>query len=130
MHITNDQWLNFKLAQRAVERIPGADLISEESPVAHYGVFSIVNHRAHDPKFVAFMNDMTRLDAAQRFVATNYRTPGIATEIDPSKSFWKTYVTYPFPVKYATAKDSTGKSWQIGYMDECMPAPTRTRRCW
>jgi pimeloyl-ACP methyl ester carboxylesterase len=118
MHITNDQWLNFALARRAVERIPGADLISEESPVAHYGVFSIVNHRTRDPKFVAFMNDVARLDAAQKFVATNYRTPGIAAETDPAKSFWKTYVTYPFPVKYATAKDSTGKSWQIGYMDE------------
>ena len=118
MHITNDQWLNFALARRAVERIPGAELISEESPVAHYGVFSIVNHRARDPKFVAFMNDVTRLDAAQKFVAVNYRTPGVATDIDPSKSFWKTYVTYPFPVKYATTKDSTGKTWQIGYMDE------------
>ena len=27
-------------------------------------------------------------------------------------------MTYPFPVKYATVKDSTGTSWQIGYMDE------------
>ena len=54
MHITNDLWLNFKLAERAVDSIPGADLIAEESPVAHYGVFSIINHRKHDPKFVAF----------------------------------------------------------------------------
>ena len=52
MHITNDQWLNFKLAERAVDRVPGADLIAEESPVAHYGVFSIINHRKNDPKFV------------------------------------------------------------------------------
>ena len=43
---------------------------------------------------------------------------GVATDIDPNKSFWKDYVTYPYPVKYATAKDSTGTSWQIGYMDE------------
>ncbi|HEY2621747.1 MAG TPA: alpha/beta hydrolase [Acetobacteraceae bacterium] len=118
MHITNDQWLNFKLAQRAVALIPGADLISEESPVAHYGVFSIVNHKARDPKFVSFMNDVTRLDVAQKYVAANYRTPRIATDIDPNKSFWKNYVTYPFPVKYTTAKDSTGQTWQIGYMDE------------
>ncbi|HME24855.1 MAG TPA: alpha/beta hydrolase [Acetobacteraceae bacterium] len=118
MHITNDQWLNFKLAQRAVALIPGADLISEESPVAHYGVFSIVNHKARDPEFVSFMNDVTRLDVAQKYAATNYRTPGIATDIDPNKSFWKNYVTYPFPVKYTTAKDSTGQTWQIGYMDE------------
>ena len=42
----------------------------------------------------------------------------VAAEIDPTKSFWKDFVTYPFPVKYATAKDSSGLSWQIGYMDE------------
>ena len=29
MHITNDLWLNFKLAQRTVDKIPGADLIAE-----------------------------------------------------------------------------------------------------
>ena len=118
MHITNDQWLNFKLAQRAVERVPGAELLSELSPVAHYGVFSIVNHIAHDPKFVAFMQDVDRLNASQKYVAVNYRTPGVATDIDPKKEFWTNYVTYPFPVKYATAKDSRGTAWQIGYMDE------------
>jgi len=118
MHITNDQWLNFKLAEKAVERIPGADLIAEESPVAHYGVFSIINHRVHDPKFVSFLEDVARLDNAQQFVPKNYRVPGVAAEIDPKKSFWKDFVTYPFPVKYATAKDSGGLSWQIGYMDE------------
>jgi homoserine O-acetyltransferase/O-succinyltransferase len=116
MHITNDLWLNFKLAEKSVERIPGADLISEESPVAHYGVFSIINHRVHDPKFVSFLEDVARLDNAQKFDAKNYRVPGVAAEIDPKKSFWKDFVTYPFPVKYANAKDSTGTSWQIGYM--------------
>jgi pimeloyl-ACP methyl ester carboxylesterase len=118
MHITNDNWLNFKLAERAVERIPGADLISEESPVAHYGVFSIINHRKNDPKFVAFMDDVAALDRAQKFDDKNYRVPGVAANIDPNKSFWKNYVTYPYPVKYATAKDDQGTSWQIGYMDE------------
>ena len=47
-----------------VERIPGADLIAEESPVAHYGVFSIINNRKHDPKFVAFLEDVARLEQA------------------------------------------------------------------
>ncbi len=32
MHITTDQWLNIQLAQRAVERVPGAELLSESSP--------------------------------------------------------------------------------------------------
>ena len=44
--------------------------------------------------------------------------PGVAAKIDPKKSFWKDSVTYPFPVKYKTAKDSKGTSWEIGYMDE------------
>ena len=118
MHITNDQWLNFKLAERAVDRVPGAQLIAEESAIAHYGVFSIVNHRKNDPKFVAFMDDVASLDRAQQFVDRNYRVPGVADKIDPNKSFWKEYVTYPYPVKYATAKDKHGTSWQIGYMDE------------
>jgi len=118
MHITNDQWLNFQRAKRAVELVPGAELISEESPVAHYGVFSIVNHRAHDPQFVAFMRDVDTLDAAQKFIAKDFRTPRVLTNIDPKKSFWKNYIIYPFPVKYATAKDGNGVSWQIGYMDE------------
>lgn len=118
MHITNDLWLNFKLAERAVERVPGADLISEESPVAHYGVFPIINNRKNDPKFVAFMDDVASLDRAQKFVDKNYRVPGVADNIDLKKSFWKDFVTYPYPVKYASAKSKNGISWQIGYMDE------------
>jgi len=118
MHITNDQWLNIKLAEKAVDRIPGAELIAEQSPIAHYGVFSIVERHANDPKLVTFFNDVARLDKAQQFIAKNYRVPGVAEQIDPKKSFWKESVTYPFPVKYATVKDSRGTAWQIGYMDE------------
>jgi pimeloyl-ACP methyl ester carboxylesterase len=118
MHITNDLWLNFKLAQRAVDRVPGADLIAEESPVAHYGVFPLINNRKNDPKFVSFMDDVASLDRAQQFVDKNHHVPGVAENIDPKKSFWKDFVTYPYPVKYANAKDSRGTSWQIGYMDE------------
>jgi len=118
MHITNDLWLNFKLAQKAVDAVPGADLISEESPVAHYGVFPLINNRKNDPKFVAFMDDVASLDRAQKFVDKNYRVPGVAENIDPKKSFWKDYVTYPYPVKYANVKDGDGVTWEIGYMDE------------
>jgi homoserine O-acetyltransferase len=118
MHITNDLWLNFKLAEKAVDRVPGADLIAQESPVAHYGVFPIINQRKNDPKFVSFMDDVAALDRAQTFDDKNYRVPGVAENIDPNKSFWKDFVTYPYPVKYANAKDKSGNSWQIGYMDE------------
>ena len=118
IHIKNDLWLNFTLAERAVERIPGADLMAEESPVAHYGVFSILNTRKNDPKFVSFMDDVASLDKAQQFADKNFRVPGIASNIDPKKSFWKDHVTYPYPVRYANAKDSRGTTYQIGYMDE------------
>ena len=58
------------------------------------------------------------LDRAQKYVDKNFRVPGVAAEIDPAKSFWKEFVTYPYPVKYATVQDGQGISWQIGYMDE------------
>ena len=64
------------------------------------------------------MDDVERLDSAQQFVDKNFRVPGVAANIDPKKSFWKDFVTYPYPVKYADVKDGTGTSWQIGYMDE------------
>ena len=99
-------------------KIPGADLIAEECPVAHYGVFSIINHRKHDAKFVAFIEDVARLNKRSSSSTRTIAMPRVATDIDPKKSFWKDFVTYPFPVKYATAKDATGTSWQIGYMDE------------
>jgi hypothetical protein len=81
-------------------------------------VFPIINQRKNDPKFVAFMDDVASLDRAQKFIDKNYRVPGVAENIDPKKSFWKEFVTYPYPVKYANAKDKGGNSWQIGYMDE------------
>ncbi len=118
MHIENDQWLNFKLAKRAVDLTPGAELLSETSPVAHYGVFSIVNHKASDPRLVSFLTDVSRQTDPSFLVAKNYRTPGVAANIDPNKSFWLNAMTYPFPVKFTDAKDKKGTVWKIGYMDE------------
>lgn len=118
MHIQNDQWLNFKLAERAVERIPGADMLSEESPIAHYGVFAILKHMERNPHLVSFLRDVDRLNTTRKYEVTDMVRPGVAANIDPTKSFWKSAVTYPFPVKYATARDHSGTAWQIGYMDE------------
>lgn len=36
----------------------------------------------------------------------------------PEKSFWHDQVNYPFPVKYARARDSKGEEWEVAYMDE------------
>ncbi len=37
---------------------------------------------------------------------------------DPSRSFWKDQVHYPYAVSYAKAGDSQGVTWEIAYMDE------------
>ena len=70
-----------------MERIPGADLLSEDSPVAHYGVFSIVNHMANNPELVDFMATSTACRPSRSCSSKNYRTPGIAeTSIRTSRS--------------------------------------------
>lgn len=37
---------------------------------------------------------------------------------DPTISFWRDQVHYPFVVQYAKAKDSKGIEWEVAYMDE------------
>ncbi|MEP9348884.1 alpha/beta hydrolase [Xanthobacter sp. KR7-225] len=118
MHIENDQWLTFDRAKRAVEKVPGADFVHETSPVAHYGVFSILKNKQFDPVVANFLGDVARLTRNQGLVAKTYRTPSVAADITPDKSFWNTFVTYPFPVKKTKVKDSRGVEWDIGYMDE------------
>ncbi|MGE4373725.1 MAG: alpha/beta hydrolase [Xanthobacter sp.] len=118
MHIENDQWLIFDLAKRAAERVPGAELVSESNPLAHYGVFAILNNKAFDPTVVRFLDDVSRTTRNTQFTAKNYQTPGVATKISPKESFWNTAVTYPFPVKKAKVKDGQGVEWDIGYIDE------------
>lgn len=118
MHIDNDQWLTMDRAKHAVEAVAGADFVHQPSPVAHYGVFSILKKNEFSPTVVSFLDDVARVTRNQALVATNYRTPGVADDITPDKSFWNDFVTYPFPVKKTTVKDSRGIAWDIGYMDE------------
>ncbi|QTL04974.1 alpha/beta hydrolase [Aquabacter sp. L1I39] len=118
MHIDNDQWLTFDRAKRTVARVPGADFVHEPSPVAHYGVFSILKNKQFDPTVNGFLGDVARLTRNQALTATTYTTPSVAKDITPDKSFWNTYVKYPFPVKKTKVKDGQGVEWDIGYMDE------------
>ncbi|MBI4964589.1 MAG: alpha/beta hydrolase [Desulfomonile tiedjei] len=39
LHVKNDQWLRYVLAEEAASRIQGAKLVGYESPLAHYAVF-------------------------------------------------------------------------------------------
>ena len=119
MHINNDLWLNFKLAEKAVERVPGADLIAQESPVAHYGVFSIINNRKNNPKFVAFMEDVARLDQAQKFVEKNYRVPGVAENDRSEEVVLEGLCDLSLPGQVRQGRQGRQRdAWQIGYMDE------------
>ncbi len=39
IHVKNDQWLRYKMAEKAAKMIKGAKLVGFESPLAHYAVF-------------------------------------------------------------------------------------------
>lgn len=118
LHIKTDQWLPFRMAQRAAERIPGARLIGRDHPLAHYGIFGMPNVLAKDPEFQQFMRDVSVSTLEPDLALPNFRQPSVAAQIDPNRSFWRDFVTYPFPVKYAEGRDGRGRTWQIGYMDE------------
>ena len=119
VHVATDQWLIVEKAKAAYEAIPGAQFFSFSSPLAHYAVFDAPYLIADDQIGGTFLRDIGVMqDEDTRYDARNYRTPGIALKGDPLKSFWETQVTYPFPVKYAEAKDKRGQTWKIAYMDE------------
>jgi homoserine acetyltransferase len=43
LHVKNDQWLRYVLAEEAAKKIPGAKLEGFENPLAHYAVFQAPN---------------------------------------------------------------------------------------
>ncbi|MGC8602917.1 MAG: alpha/beta fold hydrolase [Desulfomonilaceae bacterium] len=43
LHVKNDQWLRYVLAEEAASRIKGAKLVGYEHPLAHYGSFQAPN---------------------------------------------------------------------------------------
>jgi homoserine acetyltransferase len=43
LHVKNDQWLRYILAEEAASKIKGAKLVGFESPLAHYAVFRAPN---------------------------------------------------------------------------------------
>ena len=118
LHIKDDQWLPYRLAERAAARIPGAEIIGRNNPLAHYGIFGLPMALATDGTFQQFMRDVQSLSLPDRVTVANFREPGVARTIDPQQSFWRDHVTYPFPVKSAEVKDGRGRPWTIGYMDE------------
>ncbi len=43
IHVKDDQWLRYKMAEKAAKAIKGAKLVGVESPLAHYAVFRAPN---------------------------------------------------------------------------------------
>lgn len=43
VHVKNDHWLRYKLAEKSAAAIPGAKIVGFEDPLAHYGVFMAPN---------------------------------------------------------------------------------------
>lgn len=65
---------------------------------------------------------LTGCPQRQELKVSNYQQPSVGTP-SPDKSFWRDTVVYPFPVKYAKAKDAQGTEWEIAYMDEYAGKP-------
>ncbi|GBC59475.1 alpha/beta hydrolase [Desulfonema ishimotonii] len=107
IHVKSDQWLLYSLAEEAAKKIKDAQLIGIDNPLAHYAVFPA-------PNLVA---DEIRNFIREPLPVTHMKKPGVEKG-DPAKSFWRDQVTYPFEVKYASARDSQFAEWEVAYMDE------------
>lgn len=118
IHIENDQWLTVDKARESVGLIPGAQLATETSPIAHYATFSALNALDDDPMLSSFLHDIGILPTYGKVCdAPGYVSPRVNMTPDPAKSFWKDEMRHPFPVKFAKAKDDRGVEWEIGYFD-------------
>ena len=119
MHVANDQWLMNDRAKETAAAVPGAQFAEFYDKLAHYAVFKAPNRLIDNPIVNTFYRDIGLIaDPELKFVAKNYRNPRVDMKAEPGKSFWKDKMVYPFPVKYAKAKDSKGQTWQVAYMDE------------
>lgn len=119
LHVENDQWLVSDFARQSAQKIPGAQFASFGDNYAHYAVFKAAETLKNDPLVNTFLRDIGIIaDPELKFVARNYRSPRVDMKAEAGKSFWKDKMVYPFPVKYAKAKDSKGITWNVAYMDE------------
>ena len=118
IHIENDQWLTVDKARESVGLIPGAQLATETSPIAHYATFSALNDLDDDPMLSSFLHDIGILPTYGKVCeAPGYQSPRVNMTPDPTKSFWKDEMRHPFPAKFTKAKDGRGVEWEIGYFD-------------
>ncbi|WP_297975895.1 alpha/beta hydrolase, partial [uncultured Amaricoccus sp.] len=118
IHIENDMWLPIDKARESVALIPGAQLATEWSPIAHYATFSSLNRMKDDPMVETFLHDIGILPTDGKVCdAPGYTSPRVNMHPDPETSFWLDNMTHPFPPKFTNVTDENGVEWQIGYFD-------------
>lgn len=118
IHIENDTWLTVDKARESVALIPGAQIATETSPIAHYATFSSLNRLKTDPMVESFLHDIGILPTEGKVCdAPNYTSPRVNMTPDPATSFWLDNMTHPFPPKFTKVTDERGVEWEIGYLD-------------
>ena len=118
MHIENDQWLTVDKARESVALIPGAQIVTETSPIAHYATFSAINDLQDDPMVDSFLHDVGVPETPGKVCdAPDYTSPRVNMNPDPETSFWLDNMVHPFPPKFTNVTDQNGVEWEIGYLD-------------
>ena len=119
IHIENDLWLTIDKTRESVALIPGAQLATEWSPIAHYATFSSLNRLDDDPMVQSFLHDIGILPTEGKVCdAPHYTSPRVNMDPDPATSFWRDNMIHPFPPKFTKVTDERGVEWEIGYLDE------------
>lgn len=118
IHIENDQWLPVDRARESAALIPGAQIATQASPIAHYAVFSVLNTLDDDPMVDSFLRDIGIKDVPGKVCdAPGYTSPRVNMSPDPETSFWLDNMTHPFPPNFTNVTDQNGVEWEIGYFD-------------
>jgi pimeloyl-ACP methyl ester carboxylesterase len=118
IHIENDMWLPIDKARDSVALIPGAQIATETSPIAHYAVFSVLNRMGTNPMVQSFLHDIGVLETEGKVCdAPGYTSPRVNMNPDPATSFWLDNMVHPFEPQFTNVTDQNGVEWQIGYFD-------------
>jgi homoserine acetyltransferase len=58
LHVDNDKWLNVTYAREAAQKIRGARLLTRSHPLAHYGIFDLLNKQHLGREVASWMREI------------------------------------------------------------------------
>lgn len=58
LHVDNDKWLNVAYAKEAAQKIRGARLLTRSHPLAHYGIFDLLNKEQLGREVASWMREI------------------------------------------------------------------------